>query len=291
VKRTVVALGTFDGVHTGHRMLLARAAGAAHEYGFTSLVYTFSHHPMAAFGKRPPLLMTDEARIEALRAYGDVVADDFTLEFAGLSPRAFVEMLVSRFGMRRAVAGYNYTFGSRGAGDTKLLEAFGRELGFAVDVVAPVLFEGAPLSSTRIRAALEEGEVALAAGMLGAPYALGGTVVANRGIGRGIGFPTANLAGFEGLVLPKDGVYATRATVRGKTYAGVTNVGSNPTVGGITTGVETHLIGFSGDVYGEKLRVEFVARLRDEMKFDGLGALRARIALDAKTAAELLKIQ
>ncbi len=291
MKGTVVALGTFDGVHLGHRAILARAVEAAREDGVMPLIYTFSRHPMAAFGKCPPLLMADEARIAALGAYGEVVADDFTLEFAGMEPRAFAQMLVSRFAMRRAVAGYSYTFGSRGAGDTALLEALGQELGFAVDVIPPVLYEDAPLSSTRIRAALEAGEVALAAGMLGAPYALEGTIVANRGIGRSIGFPTANLAGFEGLVLPKDGVYATRATVRGMTYAGVTNVGSNPTVGGQTRGVETHLIGFSQDVYGEELRLEFVARLRDEMVFGGLEALRARISRDAKNAAELLKIQ
>ncbi|HWQ59191.1 MAG TPA: bifunctional riboflavin kinase/FAD synthetase [Clostridia bacterium] len=291
MKGTSVALGTFDGVHPGHAAILARAVEAARKDGLDPLVYTFSHHPMAAFGKQPPLLMTDEARLEALGAFCAVAADDFTPQFAAMEPRAFLEMLVFRFHMRRAVAGYNYTFGKNGTGDTALLSALGRELGFAVDVVQPVLFLGEPLSSTRIRAALEAGEVALAAKMLQRPYALAGTVAPNKGIGRSIGFPTANLTDIEGLVLPKDGVYATRAAVCGKTYAGVTNVGSNPTVGGEKTTVETHLIGFSGDIYGETLRIEFVERLRGEMKFDGLEALRARIALDAAKAAELLKIQ
>lgn len=285
-----VALGTFDGVHPGHAAIIGRALEAAREQNLDPLVYTFSTHPTAVFGKCPPLLMTNEARIAALSRFCDVVADDFTRDFAATEPRAFVEMLVTRFHMRHAVAGYNYTFGHMGAGDTALLRTLGAELGFTVDIVPPVLFEGEPLSSTRIRAALEAGEVAKAAGMLGRPYELTGTVAPNRGIGRSIGFPTANLTGYEGLALPGDGVYATRAEVFGKTYPGVTNVGSNPTVGGDRITVETHLIGFSGDLYSEKMRVLFIEKLRGEMVFESLEALRARIEKDAKRAAELLKI-
>ncbi len=291
MRGTAIALGTFDGVHLGHAALIRRAIEASRAEDLRPLVYTFSAHPMAAFGACPPLLMTDAARLKALGEYCAVAADDFTPAFAATQPRDFIEMLVARFNMRLAVAGYNYTFGKNGLGDTALLRALGREMGFAVEIMPPVLFEDEPLSSTRIRVCLEGGDVEKAAAMLGRHYALAGTVAPNRGIGRSIGFPTANLAGYEGLVIPADGVYAAYATVGGKTWPGVTNVGCNPTVRGEKTSVETHLIGFSGDIYGEELRVAFVKRLRGEMEFGDLDALRARIAADAAKAAQLLKNQ
>lgn len=291
MKGRSIALGTFDGVHSGHIAIIGRALEAAKTNDLDPLIYTFSTHPMAAFGKCPPLLMTNGARIAALSQFCAVAADDFTPVFAATEPRAFAEMLVARFRMRHAVAGYNYTFGHKGAGDTALLQTLGAELGFSVEIVPPVLFEGEPLSSTRIRAALEAGEVAKAAEMLGKPYSLTGIVAPNRGIGRSIGFPTANLTGYEGMALPADGVYATRTAVWGDMYPSVTNVGSNPTVGGDRITVETHLIGFSGDLYGAELRVSFIEKLRGEMTFTSLEALRARIEIDAKKASELLRIQ
>lgn len=286
-----VALGTFDGVHLGHAEIINHAMRAAREQNLSPLIYTFSTHPMALFGRQPALLMLDEARIAALKRFCAVAADDFTKDFAAMEPRDFVKMLVTRFSMRHAVAGFNYTFGKSGAGDTALLEALGKELGFTVDCVPPVLFENEPVSSTRIRAALGEGDVAKAALMLGRPYSLAGTIVPNKGIGRSIGYPTANLTGCAGLALPADGVYATHVGVFGKSYPGVTNVGCNPTVGGEKISVETYLIGFSGDLYGAQMSVSFVEKLRGEVKFENLKELRARIGRDAEKAAELLKIR
>lgn len=291
MKETVVALGTFDGVHPGHRAILSRTAELAQRDGRAPLIYTFSHHPMAIFGKKPPLLMRDEARLALLRTFSEVAADDFTPSFAAMEPEAFVKMLMDRFNMRCAVAGYNYTFGNRGAGDTQMLEAFGRRLGFDVEIVSPVLCEGEALSSTRIRAALEAGAVAKAAEMLGRPYALAGPIRPNKRIGRSIGFPTANIEGFEGLVIPLEGVYATRAHVLGVSYPAVTNVGSNPTVRGERVTIETHLIGFEGELYGEEMEVSFVERLRGEVKFENLDTLRACIAKDVQRASKMLKIQ
>ncbi len=286
-----VALGTFDGMHLGHTALIERMRTRARERALTPLIYTFSNHPMAAFGTPPPLLMTNAARIAALSQLCEVVADEFTPAFAQTTPRAFVEMLVSRFGVRHVVAGYNYTFGSRGAGDVALLAKLGEEYGFTLDVMPPVLFQGEPLSSTRVRKTLEQGDVAAAAVMLGRPYELAGTVTANRGIGTRLGFPTANLAGIDGLALPAHGVYAARARVAKGMFPAVTNVGTNPTVGGEKVSVETHLIGFSGELYGERMDVFFIERLRAEETFDGLEALRARIALDVEKAEKMLEVR
>ena len=189
----------------------------------------------------------------------------------------------------RVVAGFNYTFGDRGAGDTALLKTLGEELGIAVRVLGPVSYENEPVSSTRIRAWLEQGELETANAMLGTCYALSGAVTANRRIGHALGFPTANLEGYGNKVLPLSGVYAARAFVAGEAFNAVTNVGNNPTVEGRSTTVETHLLDFERDIYGMPLRVEFVARLRGEVKFPSREALAAQIAADAAHARAILK--
>lgn len=290
MKGAAIALGTFDGVHPGHKAIICAALEKAKKRGLESIIYTFTGHPMALFGKQPPLLMTDEERLCALRRFCRVETDEFTLEYAATEPEAFVKMLVEKHGMRCAVAGFNYTFGKNGAGDTALLNRLSAKYGFEVVIVPPVMFENEPVSSTRIRAALEAGDVEKAAQMLGYTYSLEGEIRANRGIGRSIGFPTANITDFCARVLPADGVYATRVRVRGSVYAGVTNVGCNPTVHGDKLSVETYIIGFSDDIYGERMSVEFVSRLRGEMDFGSVEALRARIARDAQTAAQLIKM-
>ncbi len=291
MSRRAVALGTFDGLHLGHEALISHMCESAHQRGLSALIYTFSNHPMAAFGTPPPLLMTNAARLAALAQFCEVAADEFTPAFAQTLPRVFVEMLVSRFNMRHAVVGYNYTFGSRGEGDTALLAQLGEQLGFTLDILPPVLFQGEPLSSTRVRKTLEAGDVATAGVMLARPYELAGTVVSNRGIGTQIGFPTANLEEMDELVLPAHGVYATRAKVCGEMFPAVTNVGSNPTVGGQKVSVETHLIDFSGDLYGERMQVFFIERLRAEEMLESLEALCARIAGDVQTARKMLAVR
>lgn len=286
----VVALGTFDGVHAGHRALISEAAGLAKALHASPLIYTFRNHPLSLFGREPRLLMTPEERIAALAATGiPVAADAFDAQLAATPPRDFVCMLVERFALRGVVAGFNYTFGDRGAGDTVLLKTLGEELGIAVRVLGPVSYENEPVSSTRIRACLEQGELETANAMLGTCYALSGAVTANRRIGHALGFPTANLEGYGNKVLPLSGVYAARAFVAGEAFNAVTNVGNNPTVEGRNTTVETHLLDFERDIYGMPLRVEFVARLRGEVKFPSREALAAQIAADAAHARAILK--
>lgn len=287
---TVIALGTFDGVHAGHRMLLQEAKTLAAKLGAQPMIYTFRNHPLSPFGREPKLLMTQLERLYALEASGlPVAADVFDLEFAATSPEDFIKMLSERFCMRGAVVGFNYTFGSKGKGDTELLRKMGKEMGFAVSVMEPVSHEGKPVSSSRIRCCLEKGEIPDANTMLGKRYALSGTVRMNRRIGHTLGFPTANLENYGNKVLPLSGVYATKAIFKGRRYDAVTNVGNNPTVEGCRTTVETHILNFDADIYGMPLRVEFVSRIRGEVKFSGREALAAQISADVETAKNILK--
>ena len=188
--------------------------------------------------------------------------------------------------MRALVVGYNYTCGVRGAGTPETLAEIGKTLGFSVLVVPPVLLEGAPVSSTRVREALEQGDVELAQRMLKRRYTLAGTVIENRRIGRRIGFPTANIAPEENRVIPKDGVYATIACVNGADYSAVTNIGTNPTVHGDHLTIETHMIDFDQDIYGERLTVAFRRFLRGELMFSNLDELKEQIRRDIDQSAK-----
>ena len=285
--QTVVALGMFDGMHLGHRALIARAVRLAQEHCATAAAYTFANHPLEVLGRPVRLLSAAGEREALLRACGaeELRMERFTRALADMPPEAFIEKLNAMWALCGIVVGFNYSFGKGGAGTPELLAQAGRRYGYFTEVLGPVEYRGAPVSSTRIRLALEEGDVSSAAEMLARPYALSGKVVANRRIGRRIGFPTANILLADGRALPKDGVYASRARiVGGAGYPAVTNIGTNPTVNGAALSVETHLIGYEGDLYGSRLTVEFLKRLRDEIRFDSVEALKRQIALDTERA-------
>lgn len=285
-REAVVALGMFDGMHIGHCALIRHAVQAAADEGCIAAVYTFSNHPSEVLGKGVRLLSTADMRRERMLSLGvwDVRMDTFTKQVAAESPEAFTDMLLNLWDVRRIVVGFNYTFGFRGLGTPERLTQLGKVRGFSVDVVQPVLWRGEPVSSTRIRHYIEQGDAEGASEMLGYPYTLCGSVVENRHIGRSIGFPTANIIPESNRVLPKNGVYVTLASLDGLRYRAVTNVGTNPTVGGRKLSVETHLIGGSGDLYGKTLSVAFVRRIRGERRFASVEQLRAQIASDASAA-------
>ena len=286
---TVVALGMFDGVHIGHRELVCRAVELAAQRGARALIYTYENHPRAAFGASPKLLMSAQERMEALSRLGaQVVADPFNANYAMQSPEQFAAVLKERFNASVAVAGFNYGFGHHRSGNIHTLRMLGTQLGFETVEIAPVHYLGTPVSSSRIRAVLERGDVGYATAMLGRPYRMSGEILENRRIGRTIGFPTANIACTAERVLPLGGVYATRALLGGRCYPAVTNIGTNPTVGGRATSIETHIIGYTGDAYGQTMAVEFIRYIRGEQKFDGLDALKAQIARDVETALGVL---
>lgn len=281
----VVTLGNFDGVHAGHRELLAEAAASARAKGLRSAVVTFDPHPamVVAPERRPKLLMTLDQRLSVFAACGVDLAwvIPFSRSFSELAPEAFLDALARALPPAELHVGRAFRFGRDRAGDVALLERWGAARGCAVRAHALRAPDGGPLSSTRVREALEAGDVDAAAALLGHPYALTGIVVEGDRRGRHLGFPTANLA-WEQEQLPASGVYATE--VRGghveDARLGLTNVGEKPTFGGRKLTVETHLPGFSGDLYGARLEVRFRHRIRGERKFDGPDALRAQIALD-----------
>ncbi len=290
-ERTVVALGMFDGVHIGHQLLLKRARELAQRERCRAVAFTFSNHPVEVLGGGKLTLLTTFAEREKLilsAGVDEVCAVPFTKEFAALSPGAFFDALEARFTLVGVVAGFNYTFGKHGAGNAATLRAIGNERGFLVRVMQPVLFRGRAVSSSRIRRCIENGAVRAAARMLGRPYRIQGTVVSNLQNGRRLGFPTANILPDPARACPAAGVYAVRASADGTTYRAVTNVGTNPTLHGRRLMIETHLLDFDRDLYGQELTLDFAARIRGEKAFGSEEALAKRILRDVAAAKRLL---
>jgi riboflavin kinase/FMN adenylyltransferase len=304
----VVVIGNFDGVHLGHQAVLADAARDAEGRGLEPTVLTFAPHPLAVLGRPVPPVLTVLGRKREL--IGRVapairtVVERFDLAFAAQSPREFAErVLVDRLAARVVIVGHNFRFGSARAGDFDALARLGVELGFETRSHALIGDDRGPWSSSRVREALARGDVDDAARMLGRPHLVSGVVVEGDRRGRTIGFPTCNLAGVE-EALPAFGVYAVRvdrevgpAPAPGEVWGpaeplagGVANVGVRPTVkaGETRPSVEAHLFDVDEDLYGARLRVHLVARLRAEQRFSGLDALRAQIARDAAEARERL---
>lgn len=285
---SVVALGMFDGMHMGHRALLASTVSLAAKLRCQSLVYTFRNHPRSVLSVAPPLLMTPRERCDAMLSLGidRVIMKEFDCRFANREPRGFLEELAKYYRVKGLVAGYNYTFGHLGSGHGELMKEFAQEHGIICEIIEPVRFEGRAVSSSRIRTYIQNGKIEQANTMLATLYTLAGRVKAHRQFGKTIGFPTANLSADPDKLLPRDGVYVTRVRLQGSCYDSVTSVGSNPTVGGSETTVETHLIDFDGDLYDKQIRVEFHHFLRDLIRFDSVEELRNQIAGDVNAARQ-----
>lgn len=289
-----LSIGSFDGVHRGHQHLLARLVAAAHADGRMPAVLTFYPHPRQVLrGWEPGYYLTDPAeKAELLGQYGVelVVTHPFDEAVRQMRARAFVDELRDRLGLADLWVGPDFALGYRREGDVPFLRALGAERGFAVHVIEEKLsMDGAPVSSEGIREALRAGDVARAADWLGRPYRLAGTVVHGDHRGRSIGFPTANLKVSEERTIPARGVYATWALAAERRYASVTNIGVRPTFDGEhAVTVEGHLLDFSGDLYDRALALEFVARIRDERRFAGVGELVAQIKQDVDSGKALL---
>jgi riboflavin kinase / FMN adenylyltransferase len=291
-----VAIGNFDGVHLGHQALVGAAVADARADAGTPMVLTFDPHPARVIApeRAPRTLLTLEQRAEVLAELGiDVVAVlDFDAALAALSPEEFVgEVLVRRLGAKVVVVGERFRFGHARAGDAALLARLGAASGFRVHALPVVLQDGQPVSSSRIRAALAEGDVVAAARLLGRPFFIDGRVVRGDGRGRQIGVPTANLESLNES-LPANGVYAAwaRTAKDAKHWPAVVNLGQRPTFEGRGGSLEAHLLGFLGDVYGSLLRLSFVKRLRDERRFAGAAELVEQIRRDVEDARALLEL-
>jgi riboflavin kinase/FMN adenylyltransferase len=291
-----VVIGNFDGVHRGHQALLHEAARRSREQGLLPVVLTFAPHPAAALGRAAPPLLTALARkVELMHDHAPdvrVVVQPFDAAFSARTPEQFAAFLVDQLGARGVVVGRNFRFGRGRSGDFSTLDDLGKQLGFWVEAIALSGDEEGPWSSTRVRGALAAGNLTDANRLLGRPHELEGTVIPGQQRARHLGFPTANLGDIP-QAPPAHGVYAvqalqiTDAGVLRPLGDGVANIGLRPTVAA-GFAVEAHLFDFSGDLYGARLRLRLIARLREERAFAGLEELKAQIARDAEAARAAL---
>ena len=292
----VVAVGSFDGVHVGHATVLATAVRQAEQLGLPSVVVTFDPHPRTVISpdRAPGVLTSLSEKAWRMAGHGiDVLAVvAFTTEVRNLTPDAFVErFLVGMLDVRLMVLGYDHGIGRDRSGGLDSIRSLGDRFGFGVIQVPPTTVGGAPVSSTRIRACIEEGELEEARLLLGGGYPVGGRVVAGDGRGRELGFPTANvLADDAAKLMPPDGVYAAWAHIP-EPCSTVLNLGSRPTFNGRARGLEAHLIGQDVDLYNRDIVVEFEHRIREERRFESAEALIAQIRQDCETAQAFLSKQ
>lgn len=286
--KTAIALGTFDGVHIGHQKIIGTAVDLANKNGGTSVVFTFSNHPIEMIDPRrtPPQIVTqaEKARLIAGLGVDILLSVAFTKEFLQLKPQEFIDLLIKYLHPSHLVIGPNYHYGYKGEGTPTTLQSAGAASGFEVIVHPAVSFHSQLASSTSIRQLILQGNVRQATLLLGRPPRFSGTVIAGDRRGRKLGYPTANLGIDDRLVTPGNGVYAVRGRVGDNQYNGVASVGSNPTFPGKTRRIEVYLLDFSGDLYGQTMDVDFLEKLRDEKKFASVEELTAQIAADVEAA-------
>lgn len=293
---TGVGLGNFDGLHIGHMALINTLIRESQLNGLASIVYNFTKHPENILRKKliTPLLLTEQKKIDLLSeiSLDYLYFDEFNEHFSRLSPEEFVkEILIDKLHIKLAVVGYDYRFGYLGQGDVAILKELGKKYGFKVIVISAIKCDNEIISSTRIRECVIKGKLETAYKLLGRNYSITAEVVSGRRVGNTIGFPTANIHPERFLVLPETGVYITKTLLDGKFYNSMTNVGYNPTfedVKQIT--VETHLIDFNQDIYGKKIEVFFLKKIRDEKKFKNVDLLVEQIAKDMRTTKEFFGI-
>lgn len=288
---TAVALGNFDGVHLGHRKLISRMVSYGRANGLKTLVFTFSNHPKTLLPNATKikniLYRNEKAEIMESLGVDYMVNIPFTNEIMNMRPEEFIqEILIRRFNMKGAFCGFNYKFGVKASGDPDVLRRVGEDAGFLVFEMAPFKIHGEPVSSSLIRTLIASGRVELCKKYMGRNYEIGGEVVVGNRLGRKLGFPTSNIVIDTTMVTPPNGVYVTYVDYNGKRYPAVTNVGHKPTIGEYGKNVETHIFNFDKELYGKKIIVEFLKKMRDEVKFDSVGELSEQIVRDCREAEE-----
>lgn len=291
---TAITIGTFDGVHVGHRKILERLIKIANHTGLQSTVLTFFPHPRRVLQQDThiKLLNTLEEKTQILEGLDldYLVVYPFTEEFSRLPATAFVrDILVDHLNAKKIIIGYDHRFGHNRTADISDLKAFGERLHFEVEEIPAQEVNAVSVSSTKIRKALEEGDIVTANRYLNDPYPLTGTVRRGKGRGRHFGFPTANLHIPETYkLIPKDGVYVVKSTLNGNTYFGMMNIGFKPTVSGTERTLEVHFFDFEGNLYGTQIQLRMLHRLRDEHKFDSIAALQAQLKKDKARSLALI---
>lgn len=289
-KKTILTLGTFDGVHIGHKKILERITQNTENGKYESLVLTFFPHPRMVLQEKSEikLLNTISEKTKLLEQTGieNLVIHPFNESFSRLTAEEFVHsILVDQFHIQKIIIGHDHRFGRNRTADINDLIAFGKEYGFEVEQISAEEIQDVSVSSTKIRKALDEGNIALANDYLGYAYFLTGEVVKGKQLGRTIGFPTANIQIEEDYKkIPKNGVYVVQTLINGKEVFGMMNIGFNPTVNGERQTIEVHLFDFDADIYGHKIEVSLLNYLREEQKFGSVELLKEQLNQDKKTA-------
>lgn len=289
-----LTIGVFDGVHRGHRAIIEKLVRKAHEADAPAVVLTFHPHPASVLtGKEIHCLTTPDERADLLAALGVdvVITERFTPALSTATAHEYMSTLKRTLGLSRLLIGYDFALGKGREGNAARLTEIGSELGYSVEVVPAVSDESGVISSTEIRKLVSTGNIAEAANLLGHRYQVGGEVIHGAGRGKKINFPTANIDYPDQKVIPANGIYACWATLGEERFMGATNVGFNPTFSPErkVASVEAYLLDFDRDIYGEHLKLEFVARLRDELKFDSVEALVEQMHRDVKQTREILE--
>lgn len=291
-KKTIVTLGTFDGVHIGHNAILDKICKAAQQENLESVILTFFPHPRLIVSNNYDikLLNTIEEKSILLEKKGiqNFIIHPFDKTFSELSPREFVtQVLVEKLNIQKIIIGHDHKFGKDRAADFNDLINFGKEFGFEVEEISAQQINEVSVSSTRIRNSLLEGNVSLANDYLGYPYVLTGNVIKGNQLGRTINFPTANIEiPEEYKLIPKNGVYIVTANVESKIVFGMMNIGVKPTLGENKLSIEVHLLDFDRDIYNQKIQVHVLERLRDEQKFESFEALKLQLEVDKQNTIQ-----
>lgn len=290
----VITIGTFDGVHIGHRMILERLINNAKKVDLKSMVLTFFPHPRMVLQKDSDikLLNTLDEKIEILQSLGldYLIIHPFSKDFSRLSATEFVrDILVNKLKTKKIIIGYDHRFGRNRTANITDLISFGNTFDFEVEEISAQEINDVSVSSTKIRKALEDGDIKTANTYLGYKYRLTGTIRKGKGLGRQLHFPTANLHIEETYkLIPKNGAYVVQSLINGINVFGMMNIGYNPTVSGTEKTIETHFFDFDQDIYSQKIRIEIIARLRDEHKFDSVDALKKQLAKDKISSMSIL---
>ena len=290
---TVITLGYFDGIHLGHQCLIDTTKKVAAKKSIKSAVFTFKTHPLSIISpeKAPKLLFSNDKKIEIVESLGIdyMIYPDFTLDIMNEKPEEFVKnILVDKFNARHIVVGFNYKFGYKGMGTPNTLIELGKKYNFEVTIIQPIKINDQTVSSTFIRNLIENGEVELAKSYLGRPYSITGTVIPGKGLGKKISIPTANIAVEDTIVIPSYGVYYTKVSLQHHQFDAITNVGNNPTFSNHPVAIESYLFNFNKEIYGEKIEVFFLKKVRSEMKFNSIEELVSQMKKDMKFVKESL---